>query len=124
MVKDLREHNFARLLRQGVAVTINSDDPAYFGGYIADNYRATATALELTNGELVQVAENAVRASFLPAPAKATLLGRIRTEAARAEPGDPPARARRRRRRRARVRARGCGCGVERRAPCSARSGS
>jgi len=84
VVKDLREHNFARLLRQGVAVTINSDDPAYFGGYIADNYRATATALELTNGELVQVAENAVRASFLPAPAKATLLGRIRAEAARA----------------------------------------
>ena len=84
VVKDLREHNFARLLRRGVAVTINSDDPAYFGGYIADNYRAAAAALELTNGELVQVAENAVRASFLPAPAKATLLGRIRSEAARA----------------------------------------
>ena len=84
VVRDLREHNFARLLRRGVAVTINSDDPAYFGGYLADNYRATAAALELTNGELVQVAENAVRASFLPAPAKATLLGRIRSEAARA----------------------------------------
>jgi adenosine deaminase len=84
VVKDLREHNFARLLRRGVAVTINSDDPAYFGGYIADNYRATAIALELTNGELIQVAENAVRASFLPAPAKTTLLGQIRAEAARA----------------------------------------
>jgi adenosine deaminase len=84
VVKDLREHNLARLLRRGVAVTINSDDPAYFGGYIADNYRATAAALELTNGEIVCVAENAVRASFLPAPAKATLLGQIRAEAARA----------------------------------------
>ena len=84
VVKDLREHNFARLLRRGVAVTINSDDPAYFGGYIADNYRATAAALELTNGEIVRVAENAVRASFLPATAKTTLLGRIRSEAARA----------------------------------------
>jgi adenine deaminase len=84
VVKDLREHNFARLLRRGVAVTINSDDPAYFGGYIADNYRRTAAALELTNGELVRVTENAVRASFLPAMAKAALLGQIRAEAARA----------------------------------------
>jgi adenine deaminase len=84
IVRDLRDHNFARLLRRGVAVTINSDDPAYFGGYIADNYRATAAALELTSDELVAVAENAVRASFLPAMAKASLLGRIRSEAARA----------------------------------------
>ena len=84
VVKNLREHNLARLLRRGVAITINSDDPAYFGGYIADNYRAAAAALELTNGELACVAENAVRASFLPATAKATLLGQIRAEAARA----------------------------------------
>jgi adenosine deaminase len=84
VVRSLADHNFARLLRRGVAVTINSDDPAYFGGYIADNYRATAAALELTAGELVAVAENAVRASFLPATAKASLLGQIRREAARA----------------------------------------
>jgi len=77
VVPDLREHNFARLLRRGVAVTINSDDPAYFGGYLADNYRATAAALDLTPAELVAVAENAARASFLPATAKAALLGRI-----------------------------------------------
>jgi adenine deaminase len=83
VVRDLREHNFAKLLRKGVAVTINSDDPAYFGGYMADNYRATAAALELTPDELVTVAENAVRASFLPATTKASLLGQIRTEAAR-----------------------------------------
>jgi len=84
VVTDLRQHNFARLLRQGVAVTINSDDPAYFGGYIADNYRATATALELTADELVTVAEHAVRASFLPATAKTSLLATVRAEAARA----------------------------------------
>jgi adenosine deaminase len=84
VVRDLRDHNFARLLRRGVVVTINSDDPAYFGGYIADNYRATAAALELTPPELVAVAENAARASFLPATAKAALLGRIRNAAARA----------------------------------------
>ncbi|MEJ7598334.1 MAG: adenosine deaminase [Kofleriaceae bacterium] len=84
VVKDLRDHNFAKLLRGGVAVTINSDDPAYFGGYIGENYRVTAHALELTAPELVAIAENAARASFLPATAKAALLGRIRSAAARA----------------------------------------
>ena len=84
VVKDLAQHNFATLLRKGVAVTINSDDPAYFGGYIGENYRATAKALDLTNAELVTVAENAARASFLPATAKASLLSSIRSEAARA----------------------------------------
>jgi len=84
VVRDLREHNLARLLRRGVAVTINSDDPAYFGGYIGDNYLATAVALDLTVDELVALAENAVRASFMPAATKTTLLGRIRGEAARA----------------------------------------
>jgi adenine deaminase len=84
VVPRLADHNFARLLRRGVAVTINSDDPAYFGGYIADNYRATAAALDLTAAELVAVAEHAVRASFLPAATKAGLLADIRREAARA----------------------------------------
>ena len=84
VVRDLKHHNFARLLRAGLALTINSDDPAYFGGYIADNYRAIAIAVELTPAELVAVAENAVRASFLPAATKSSLLGSIRNEAARA----------------------------------------
>jgi adenosine deaminase len=84
VVKDLKDHNFAKLLRKGVAVTINSDDPAYFGGYIGENYAATARALQLTADELVTVAENAVRASFLPAQAKTSLLAKVRTAAARA----------------------------------------
>ncbi len=83
VVKDLRDHNFAKLLRAGVAVTINSDDPAYFGGYIADNYRATVAALDLSAAEIVAVTENAVRGSYLPATEKTALLGRIRAAAAR-----------------------------------------
>jgi len=84
VVKDLREHNFARLLRKGVRVTINSDDPAYFGGYIGENYRQTAAALELSAKELVTVAENAVHASFMPAAAKLTVQSAIQLEAQRA----------------------------------------
>jgi adenosine deaminase len=77
VVRDLAEHNFARLLRAGLAVTINSDDPAYFGGYIGENYRATAVALDLTPAEIVKVAENAARASFLPDASKSTLVHQI-----------------------------------------------
>src|SRR5687768_1265049 len=62
---NLREHNLRRLLEQGVKVTINSDDPAYFGGYINENYLAAAEALDLTPAQLEQIAENSFSASFL-----------------------------------------------------------
>jgi adenosine deaminase len=78
VVSDLREHSFAKPLRAGVAVTINSDDPAYFGGYISENYRRTAEALDLSAAELRLVAEHAARASFLADTPKLTLIERIR----------------------------------------------
>jgi adenosine deaminase len=84
VVKDLREHNFARLLRKGMMVTINSDDPAYFGGYVGDNYRAVAHALGLTAQELVTCAENAVHASFMTAAQKLAMTAAIQYEAQRA----------------------------------------
>jgi len=61
----LEHHNLKRLLDAGAMVTINSDDPAYFGGYIADNYEATADALGLTRGEIVTIARNSIDAAFL-----------------------------------------------------------
>jgi len=61
----LADHNLAALLRRGLRVTLNSDDPAYFGGYIADYYVASADALELTTAEVVQLARNSFLASFL-----------------------------------------------------------
>jgi adenosine deaminase len=85
VVRDLREHNFARLLRAGVHVTIHSDDPAYFDGYIADNYRRTAEALELTADDLMTVARYAVDAAFLAPERKAALqaeIGSLRTPTA------------------------------------------
>jgi adenosine deaminase len=65
VVKDLREHNLARLLRAGLRVTINSDDPAYFGGYMNANFIATADALGLSREEIVTLARNGFLASFV-----------------------------------------------------------
>ncbi len=66
VVDSMPQHNLARMLRQGVMTTINSDDPAYFGGYVADNYIACAEHLGLTRRELVTLAQNSITASFLP----------------------------------------------------------
>ena len=61
----LEQHNLGDLLRRGVRVTVNSDDPAYFGGYVAQNYVETARALALTTDEVVELARHSFRASFL-----------------------------------------------------------
>ena len=60
----LRDHNLRVLLDKGVKVTINSDDPAYFGGYINENYIAAAEELGLTRDELERVARNSFEAAF------------------------------------------------------------
>ncbi len=67
----LADHNLRRLLDRGLLVTVNSDDPAYFGGYLSENYRALARELALTPAEIVRLAANGFEASFLDAPAKA-----------------------------------------------------
>lgn len=65
VVDDMAEHNIHRLLKQGVHVTINSDDPSYFGGYMNDNFLAVHAALNLSNDELKQLAINSFEASFI-----------------------------------------------------------
>lgn len=77
VVDDLRDHNLARLLRSGVMVTINSDDPAYFGGYVGKNYIDVAQALDLTHQELGALARNSIVASFLPDASKEALLNKL-----------------------------------------------
>lgn len=77
VVDDMSQHNLARMLRQGVMVTVNSDDPAYFGGYIADNYLASAQSLGLSREELAALACNSIHASFLPEDEKHGYLKRI-----------------------------------------------
>ena len=61
----LADHNLKRLLDRGLLVTINSDDPAYFGGYVADNYLAVTKALGLERADLVKLARNSFNAAFL-----------------------------------------------------------
>ena len=65
VVNDMKEHNIRRLLQQGVHVTVNSDDPSYFGGYMNDNFIAIQRALDLSNEELKQLAINSFEASFI-----------------------------------------------------------
>jgi adenosine deaminase len=74
----LTDHNLKRLLDRGLAITINSDDPAYFGGYIGDNFRAICQALPLDAADVVKLAENAARAAFVPPETKVGLLREIR----------------------------------------------
>src|SRR5690606_3947751 len=62
--KRLADHNLKRMLERGVRVTINSDDPAYFGGYLNQNYLETAAALGLDRDQLVQLARNSIEAAF------------------------------------------------------------
>ncbi|HSE12322.1 MAG TPA: adenosine deaminase [Rudaea sp.] len=66
----IEDHNIKRLLDRGLCVTVNSDDPAYFGGYVAANYRAVQRGLGLTRRDIQTLAANSIEASFLPAAAK------------------------------------------------------
>lgn len=66
VVSDLADHPIDRMLAEGLKATINSDDPAYFGGYVAENYSAVAKARGLGRGEIVQLARNSFSGSFLP----------------------------------------------------------
>ena len=61
----MQQHNIQRLLQQGLCVTVNSDDPAYFGGYMNDNFIAITEALDLTDAALKQLAINSFNASFI-----------------------------------------------------------
>jgi adenine deaminase len=68
------QHNLRRLLDAGLLVTINSDDPAYFGGYVNDNFVAVQEALAVDQKDIVRLAANSFKASFLPAETIRALL--------------------------------------------------
>jgi adenosine deaminase len=81
--RTLAEHNLVQLLRAGLKVTINSDDPAYFGGYLLKNYVETFAALPtLTRDDAVALARHSLEASFAPAADRARWLARLAEVAA------------------------------------------
>jgi len=71
VVPSLDAHPIDRMLDNGLRATINSDDPAYFGGYVGDNYRAVAAARGLDKAQLATLARNSFAGSFLPEADKA-----------------------------------------------------
>jgi adenine deaminase len=77
VVDDLAQHPLRRMLLAGLKATVNSDDPAYFGGYVNANFIAVAAALNLGRDELITLARNSFTGSFLPAAEQALHLAAI-----------------------------------------------
>lgn len=77
VVGDMIDHPLDHMLASGLRATVNSDDPAYFGGYVADNYRAVAAARGLSRDQIVQLARNSFTGSFLDDATIAAHLARL-----------------------------------------------
>lgn len=77
VIDKLEDHPLKKMLNLGLRATVNSDDPSYFGGYLNDNYQATATALNLEKDDIVNLAKNSFRGSFLGEDAIEQSLQRI-----------------------------------------------
>jgi adenine deaminase len=73
----MAQHNIKTMLEAGLCVTINADDPSYFGGYVADNYLACAEALQMDKQQLAQLARNSFEASFVGGVQRKAMLGRL-----------------------------------------------
>ncbi len=77
VVTDMRQHPLRQMLNSGLLVTLNSDDPAYFGGYVNENYIAVQQALNLSRTELADLARNSFTASFLSREDRREMLAKI-----------------------------------------------
>lgn len=75
--KSLAEHNLGRMMDAGIMATINSDDPAYFGGYVNDNFAQTFAALGLTSQHAYVLARNSFEASFIDETARSSYVDRL-----------------------------------------------
>jgi adenosine deaminase len=73
----LQRHNLKQLLDAGLCVTINSDDPSYFGGYLVENFQALESAFHLSHQDIYQLVKNAFTATFLPAAEKQARLDEL-----------------------------------------------
>jgi adenosine deaminase len=82
VVRDMREHPIRTMLARGLKATVNSDDPAYFGGYVNDNFYALVDAVDLQREEILTLVQNSFEASFLPEAEQARRLAAIEAVAA------------------------------------------
>jgi len=81
VVDDLRDHPLKKMLDAELCVTVNSDDPAYFGGYLNANFEQTVQALQLSREDVVQLARNSFEASFISDERRAACLAQLRAVA-------------------------------------------
>jgi adenosine deaminase len=77
VVEDMAAHPLRRMMDLGLFVTVNSDDPAYFGGYVNENYAAVQDGLGLSRADLAALARNSFEASFLEPEAKRALVAEV-----------------------------------------------
>ena len=77
VIDDLSRHPLRQMMDKGLLVTVNSDDPAYFGGYVNENYRAVSRALELRRDEIAATVRNGIEASLMATAAKADALAEV-----------------------------------------------
>jgi len=78
VIDKMEDHPVAKMLEKGIVATIHSDDPAYFGGYMNENYYQTAKALGLTLAQIEQLAINGFKASWLSTTAKENHIGKVK----------------------------------------------
>ncbi|HEY9715862.1 MAG TPA: adenosine deaminase [Trichormus sp.] len=83
--KNLKDHTIGKMLDLGLRATVNSDDPAYFGGYAGDNFIAIQEALNLPNSALITLAKNSFLASFMAPSERERYLGELNQAVAHAE---------------------------------------
>ena len=77
VVNDIHHHPLRKMMDKGLFVTVNSDDPAYFGGYINENYMAVQQALGLSDDDLAQLARNSFEAAFVSEEEKRVQMRRV-----------------------------------------------
>ena len=83
VIDDLSQSPIKKALDAGLLVTINSDDPSYFGGYLNDNYRAVQQSLNLDENDIVTLTKNSFKASFLSDDEKQRQLDRVDSQVSR-----------------------------------------
>lgn len=77
VVRDMKQHPIRAMLDKGLRATVNSDDPAYFGGYVGENFKAVAAALGLSREQLTTLARNSFLGAFLDEPTRAKYLAQL-----------------------------------------------